>query len=62
MEKQQIGIQKENVGGGEVAHSRKVKILRHSQEARGWKGHLLKLLKMDWVLGGGVLHSIFPGF
>lgn len=51
MVKQQVGIQKENVGGRESCPFEKVRILRHSQEDRGWEGHLLELGRMGW--GGG---------
>lgn len=51
MVKQQVGIQKENVGGRESCPFEKVRILRHSQEDRGWEGHLLELRRTGWGRG-----------
>lgn len=61
MEKQQIGIQKASVGSGESCPVGRRKSLEAFPRRRGWKGHLLKLLKMGWVLGRCFI-SIFPGF
>lgn len=57
MEKQQIGIQKEIVGGGESCPFEKSKNLE-AFPGRGWKGHLLELAEVCWGLGD----SSFPSF
>lgn len=62
MEKQQIGIQKENVGGGGSCPFSKSKNLEAFPRSKGVEGTSVKTAENGWGAGGGMLCSIFPGF
>lgn len=61
MEKQQIGIQKENVGDGGGGPFAKSETLEAFPRSKGVEGTSVRTSE-NGLGAGGMLHSLFPGF